>query len=344
MRTTPDPAPVSPVDDGVIAPSGETSSAQIGPGRRQLPRGLSAIVIATVALFAVSAVVAPESVSGNAILSMIPFAAILAIVALGQTLVVQQGGIDLSVPGAFSLAVVLITKAPADNLASVAVMAVLAVAVMFLAGFVSGAIVAYVRVAPIVVTLGMNALLIGTTWAVSAGAARPSPNSWYQVATAHPLGIPVPVLIAVVLTVVLTVITKMTPWGRRFEAVGANPRMAAAAGIRPTTSIIMAYAAATALYAVGGILLAGLINTPSISEGNSYLLASVAVVVLGGTSLLGGKGSVIATAIAAIFFTQVDRMALTLGLGPGVQTLIQALALALGVLAHRSRNRTGRRS
>jgi ribose transport system permease protein len=91
------------------------------------------------------------------------------------------------------------------------------------------------------------------------------------------------------------------------------------------------YVWAQVLYWLGGVLLAGIINKPTAYQGDSYLLASVAAVVLGGTSLLGGRGDLVASALAALFLTQLDQFVLALGVDFAVQTLTQAAALAIGV-------------
>lgn len=323
--------------DGGTNPQGRQTISAGGTGRFSFAgrsAGLVAILVATIVLFAVSAVLAPQSVAPGALAGMLPFAAILAVVAIGQTFVVQQGGIDLSVPGAFSLSVVLVTKLPDGDSGMVVIAIVLALAITAAAGLISGFVVAYLKVAPIVATLGMNALLIGVTWVVSGGAARRSPEGLYRFISSSVFGIPVTVLFAMVLTALMAFVIQRTAFGRRFETVGANPLVAAAAGIRPQPYQMSAYVVASVMYCLAGILLAGVVNTPGINQGDSYLLPSVAVVVLGGTSLMGGKGNVVASAVAALFFTQVDRLVLTMGLGYGIQVLIQALALAVGVAFH----------
>lgn len=315
------------------------AGGRLGSALSGRARGAVAIGVATIVLFAVSAIVAPQSVSGGALSAMLPFAAILAVVAIGQTLVIQQGGIDLSVPGVFSLSVVVVTKVASSGTAGAIALALgAAVLIAAGAGALSGIVVARFGVAPIVATLGVNALLIGATWAVSGGASRRTPAGLSDVIGSSFAGVPVTVLVAVVLTVVVGVAVRLTPSGRTFEAVGASPGVATAAGIRPVGYILSAYSGAAVLYAIAGILLTGIVNTPGITEGNTYLLPSVAAVVLGGTSLLGGKGSVLASLIAALFFTQVDRLASTLGLSYGWQVVIQALALGLGVAFHSGLN------
>jgi ribose transport system permease protein len=92
-----------------------------------------------------------------------------------------------------------------------------------------------------------------------------------------------------------------------------------------------AYVGASLLYCCAGILLAGVISTPSATQGETYLLPSVAAVVLGGTSLLGGIGSPVATAIGALFLSQLDQFVLTTGVSSAVQFLVQAAALAIGI-------------
>jgi ribose transport system permease protein len=94
---------------------------------------------------------------------------------------------------------------------------------------------------------------------------------------------------------------------------------------------IAAYVWAQVLYWLGAVLLAGIIVQPTAFQGDAYLLPSVAAVVLGGTSLLGGKGNIVATALAALFLTQLQQFVLALGVDFAIQTLVQAAALAVGV-------------
>jgi ribose transport system permease protein len=93
----------------------------------------------------------------------------------------------------------------------------------------------------------------------------------------------------------------------------------------------LAYVWGQLLYTLAGVLIAGVISSPNGSMGDAYLLPSVAVVVLGGTSLLGGRGLPTATVIAAVFLSQLDQFVLALGVNFAIRTLVQAAALAIGV-------------
>jgi len=289
------------------------------------------VSVATLILVAVSALFASSSLTRGTLLTMLPFASALAVASLGQTLVVMQGGIDLSVAGGFSLYVVIVTKYPAgDNhrlLPAVGIAFLAAIA----AGSLNGVLIGRMRLNPIVATLGTNALLFGAVLWYTAGIPTTTTARLSRLGNGTWLGIPSPVYVAVAATIVVSAVVKLTPAGRRFEGVGANETAALTSGLRVKRHRAAAYVWAQILYCVAALLHAGIVNQPTAYEGNNYLLPSVAAVVLGGTSLLGGRGNLVATAIAALFLSQLDQFVLALGVGYATRTLVQAAALAVGV-------------
>lgn len=299
-------------------------------GERTLP-AFTVILAATAILFLLSWIIQPQSLSESSIQGMLPFAAILALAALGQTLVIQQGGIDLSVPGVMSLTVVIVTHVPDGDNAMLLDAILIAFGAALVTGLVTGFIVSRIGITAIVATLGMNALLFGVNLEISGGTASRTTSDLQSFTGSTVLGIDTTVVIALVVTAVVAFVVKKTVIGRRFEAVGANPIAARAAGLQPPRYQIGAYVGATLLYCCAGILLAGVITTPSATQGDTYLLPSVAAVVLGGTSLLGGVGSPVATAVGALFLSQLDQFVLTTGVSSAVQYLVQAAALAIGI-------------
>ncbi|RBP07313.1 ribose transport system permease protein [Roseiarcus fermentans] len=291
----------------------------------------SAIWVATAILLGVSPFIASGSLSQAAIFSMLPFAAILALVAVGQTLVVQQRGLDLSIPGAISLCALLVTKFPNQSDALVPVAIALTLFGGAVVGLVNGLTVALFGVAPFVATLGVNALLLGFVQWYSGGSPTGAAGALNQWALATTAGLPNTVVLTVVLIAIAQAMLLLTVSGRRFEAVGDNPDAALAAGIRVLRYQVGSYVLAGVCYAIAAILLAAFLKTPGVFIGDTYLLPSVAAVVLGGTALTGGVGNVGASAIAALFLTQLGQLVLSIGAPTAVQLLIQSGAIAVGM-------------
>ncbi|MCB1487667.1 MAG: ABC transporter permease [Bauldia sp.] len=304
------------------------------PFRLPVTRELATVVLSTVVLILLSLVFAPSSVAYGALSGSLPFAAILAIVGLGQMLVVQQGGFDLSVPGGVSLAVVISTHIPGGNDAQLLPAVLMAIACALAAGVVNGLLVGFLRLNAIVATIGMNALLYGGVFAVSGGVPRITTDLLRSIANGQTFGIANSVLIAIAVLVIVSIVMKKTVVGRRFEAIGANPLAARAIGLRTRLYQMMAYVLAQLHYCLAGLLIAGITSEPTAWQGDPLLLPSVAVVVLGGTSLLGGRGFPVSTVIAAFFLNQLSQFALSVGLPYSAQTIIQALALGFGIAVY----------
>src|SRR5437868_3396047 len=181
--------------------TGSESKSTVPRGsRRLLSRGLTTVVVATVALFAVSFVVGSSSLSRGVLLTMLPFAAALAVAGLGQTLVVMQGGIDLSVAGGLSLYVVILTKYPAGDNGRLLAALGIAVAAAIAAGLVNGFLVGRMRLNPIVATLGTNALLYGAVLWYTAGIPTTTTARLAHLGSKLWLGVPAPAYIAVATT------------------------------------------------------------------------------------------------------------------------------------------------
>jgi ribose transport system permease protein len=310
----------------------QQSAAVLSKGPRfQIAKGLLTVLVSTVVLFALSAVVAPSSVMPGTILSMLPFAGVLAIVGLGQMLTIQQAGIDLSVPGAVSLAIVIVSHEPNGDNSKLLPAIALAIAYAIGAGLINGYLIGFLNLNPIIATLGTNALLYGAVLGISAGIPRTTTSLLSAICGHITFGIPNAIYFTVGALLFVVLILRRTVAGRRFEAIGSSAPMARISGLRVRTHQGLAYVWAQLFYCLAGILLAGITNQPTAYMGDNYMLPSVAVVVLGGTSLLGGRGLPTATVLAALFLTQLDQFVLALGVNFAIRTLVQAAALAIGV-------------
>ena len=304
------------------------------PSGLQISREFVTVVLSTLVLLLLCLAFAPSSLAYGALSGSLPFAAILAIVGLGQMLVVQQGGFDLSVPGGVSLAVVIASHHPAGNDALLGEAVLLAFGCAIAAGLGNGILVGIMRMNAIIATIGMNALLYGGVFAVSGGVPMITTKLLARITDGQIFGIANAVYFALGILLLVTFLMKKTVIGRRFEAIGDNPAAARAVGLKTRTYEMMAYVLAQLHYCVAGILIAGVTTQPTAFQGDSLLLPSVAVVVLGGTSLLGGRGFPVSTVIAAFFLNQLAQFALSVGLPFSAQTIIQALALGLGIAVY----------
>jgi len=292
----------------------------------------AAIWVATILLFAISPLVVSGSVGNSALQGMLPFAGILAIAAIGQTLVIQQGGIDLSVPGIFSLGAVLTVVVPGGQNDMLVPALLLVAAVGLAGGLLNGIAVTRFGITSLVATLGSNAIFIGVVLQVTGGSIGfKAPKNWQEFTVTKVLGIPVLAVIALIATVLIALFVSRTVWGRRLDLVGSSPRAARAAGIMAERYQLGAYAVAGISYALAGALLAGYLQATPLLPGNEYLLPAFAAVVLGGTALGGGRGSVVATAGGVLFLSQLEQVVSALGAKPSFDYLIQGAIIALGM-------------
>lgn len=299
---------------------------------RLVPGQFTWVWVATALLFVVSAFVAPGTVRIGAIVTMLPFAALLAVVAVGQTIIIQQRGLDMSCGSQLSLGGVIFCQAHMST-SSIAAAFVLAVLSGIVGGTLNGLLVFRFRITPIVATLATNSIFAGVMLTLTGGSSATAPTSLQNFLTLNLFGMPYLPLIAIAVLVVAFVAFAIdrTVTGRRFIATGANEAAALSAGINIGFYKVATYSVAGVCFALAGVLYAGFIGTITPYAGNDYLLPGIAAVVVGGTNFSGGKGSVVASAVAALFMTQLGQMVLAMGASTAVQLLVQALAIVVAV-------------
>lgn len=286
----------------------------------------------TLLLFLVSPLLAEGSLSSSSLQAMLPFAGVLAITAIGQTLVIQQGGLDLSVPGTFSLGVVLVVIVTNGESGSLPLGLLVVVLAGLAAGLANGLAITRLGITPLVATLGMNGILLGVQQQVTNGSINyTAPPNWSEFVGSKVAGITVLAVIAFVVIVVAAVVMRRSVWGREFELVGAGPPAARAAGLPVARYQTLSYALAGVCYASAGALLAGYLGRPQLDAGNEYLLPTIAAVVLGGTALGGGRGSILATGAAVLFLSQLDQLLQVLGVSQAYQDVIYGAIIALSM-------------
>lgn len=289
------------------------------------------IWVALLGLFVVCVLFEPSTLKGSALLSMLPFAAILAIAAVGQCLVIQQGGFDFSVVGSITLSAAIVTGHAAGQDGELLSAIVLALLAVLAAGLINGIAITVLRITPIVATLATNALLLGAVQTYTKGIPETATNSLSSFAIDKTLGVPNTIYVAAIFVVLTSLVLAKTVVGRKFVAIGANPNSARAAGLRVSRYVIGTYVLAALCYGVAGIVLAGYVKTPGTTLGNPYLLSTITAVVVGGTALAGGRGRIVGTAVAAVFLSQLEAFIIATGAPSSVSLLVQSAAIAVAI-------------
>ena len=290
--------------------------------------------LATAVLVVIGGIAAPSTVTSAAILSTLPYFAILAVAAIGQHLVIQQRGLDLSTAGIMSFCAVVVTKLPASSTDPGVVLFYVAAGLAVGAGIgaATGLVVTLLEVPPLVTTIGVNAILFGLTYFVSTGASVQSPPMMVDFFVSRFLYLPTIVWVMVLVAAATVFVLAFTATGRRFIAVSVNPPAAHAVGIPLKAYSIATYALAGLMYAIAAIMLSGYLVSPTVLCGLPYLLGTIASVVVGGNSLGGlSKGSVIATVIGAFFLTYLAQLVTALGFGGSAEDLADSIIVLGGV-------------
>ncbi len=291
-------------------------------------------VLATAILLLLGAVVAPSTVSPSSILSLLPFVAFLSVAAIGQHLVIQQRGLDISIAAVMSFAAVIVTKFPRTGAsgAELAWYIVLALLMGLATGAFNGIVITVLRVPALVTTIGVNAVLFGITLILSQSVPSQAAPEFSKFTIGLTFGVPNTIWIALLVTAIAIFVIARTSIGRRFVAVSVSPAAAHAVALPVRRYQIATYMAAGLCYAIAGVMLAGFLSVPSIFCGNPYILASVAAVVVGGNSVAGGaRGSIFATVVGAFFLTFLSQLVLSAGLERSMQNVVQALIVIGGV-------------
>jgi ribose transport system permease protein len=293
------------------------------------------VYIAIALLVLVASIWAPATLSKPGLSAIAPFGTFLAITALGQMLVIMTGGIDLSVPGTFTLAAVVTVGVGQASDERVLTAIGVAVVLAALVGLVNGLLIGGLGLNALIVTLAVGQIVAGiaSRYYTSVAIQTPVPTALSEWTTTRFFGVTRIFWVGVLITLVLVVLFRFTTPGRRFQIVGANPTASWIAGLRVNLHQISAYVVAAILYASAGILLASHLRTLSATIGAPYLLGPIAAVVIGGASLTGGLASPLSTWAAAFFLAGLNQMMRVMGLPTALQFVVFGLVIIGGMLA-----------
>ncbi|MDT5124431.1 MAG: ribose transport system permease protein, partial [Mycobacterium sp.] len=220
-------------------------------------------------------------------------AAPFALIALGQTLVVLTGGIDLSVGSVIAVSAMASAATAKANPGQVWMTVLVAMVVGLAVGCVNGVLVSRINVPPFIATLGTLTAGSGLAYVIGGGAPiNGLPAEFGSIANTKILGLQIPVLVMILGIVVLAVVMKRTTYGMRVYAVGGNRNAAEIAGINAKNVLFSVYAFSGLLAGISGVMLASRVISGPPNLGQGYELDAIAAVVIGGASLMGGRGTI----------------------------------------------------
>lgn len=255
---------------------------------------------------------------------------VVGIVALAQLLIVLTSGIDISVGSVIGLSGVL--AAGMFGGSSVPVAVAIAIGVGVLVGLVNGYLVAFRGLEAFIVTLGMMALARGLVYAYTEGSpVTPSAPNFRDVATTAFAGIPLIGIIWVLIAVFVWFIVNRTVFGRRVYALGSSRAAAAASGIPVKRTVLWVHVIAGVLVGLAGFLLAARVGAGTPTGGQNYELESIAAVVIGGASLVGGRGRVFGTVIGALIFAVISNLLVLLDVSTFMQDAFRGALIIVAV-------------
>jgi ribose transport system permease protein len=270
---------------------------------------------------------------GNYLVSLLTFGSFLAILGLGQGAVVTAGGLDLSVPWAITFPAIVVTTY-ANGSDAAAVWAIpLALGIGAGIGLFNGAVVAGLGISPIIATLATGSMLEGIALVFSHGAPignAPPVLLWFL--NSRVGGLPPAVWFLALFVVIATLALNGSGFGRRVRAVGNSEWVARLSGVHIRLATISVYVLSGLCSAIVGLMLAGFSDQAYYDMGKPYLLASIAVVVLGGTRITGGRSHYLGILGGALLFTAMGSMLQTTSLPEAIRSIIYGAVLLLAVL------------
>ncbi len=259
-----------------------------------------------IVLLIVGSIYSTSFLSPEYLLQQLKVASFLGVIATGMMLVILLGQIDLSVPWVVSAGAMMACAAAAYGPLGAALAIPFGVFCGVLFGLLNGIGVAYLRIPSMIITLATNAVAQGLM-VVYTGGFSPQDSAtgamrWLATGSLVP-GVPNAVIVWAVVGAVMVFTLTRTAFGRSVYAIGNRERAAYLSGINTRRIVLMAFAVSGGLSAFGGVLLAGYASKAAQSMGDAYLLPAIAAVVLGGTSILGGRGSYLGTVAGVILIT-----------------------------------------
>lgn len=272
------------------------------------------------------------------LITILVAAAPFALIALGQTLVILTGGIDLSVGSVIAVSAMAGAATAKANPGQVWMTVLVAMAVGLAFGCINGILVSRINVPPFIATLGTLTAGSGVAYVIGGGAPiNGLPAEFGSIANTKILGLQIPVLLMIIGIVALAIIMKRTSYGMRVYAVGGNRNAAEIAGINAKNVLFSVYAISGLLAGLSGVMLASRVISGPPNLGQGYELDAIAAVVIGGGLLGGGGGTTVGVLGGVVALAVVDNVLNLFNVDSYYQQLLKGLIILVAVLARRKK-------
>jgi len=290
---------------------------------------LAALIVVCVLL----AIAAPKFLSSYNLGIVIRQVSFVAIVAMGQTMVLLTGGIDLSVGSIAGFTAIIGANVMAHLPVDPYFAAVFAILLGFLIGAVSGFFIAYVKINAFIVTLGMGEICAGLNLVITRGyPILGIPTSFNFLGQGMIGPVPFPVILMLLLMCGFTFILTSTPYGRNIYVIGDNENAARLAGIQVARVKMSVYAISGVLSALAGMIFVSRVNAGQPTVGPSWLMPSITAAIIGGTTLSGGEGTIIGSIIGAVFMGVLSNGIVLMDISAYWEKVIIGLVVIVAVL------------
>jgi ribose transport system permease protein len=281
--------------------------------------------------------------TGANIVNVLRQAALLFLLASGVTLVILTAGLDLSVGANVAMSACLAATL-LKSTGSIALAVCAGLSCGLLIGIANGLLITLIRIPPFIATYGMLWILHGITyWFMKGETIHGFPAAFRAVGSGHWLGIPIPVFLMMAFLLVGVVFAQRTRWGQEIYAVGANPEAARLSGVPVKRRLVLVYAVSGAMAGLASLIFLARLNSAEGDIGEALTLPAIAAVLIGGTSLFGGVGSVFGTLIGALILTLVlngmNLLAINANWQPVVTGVIVVAAVFLDNLTRKGDKR-----
>jgi len=302
----------------------------------------SGILIALVVLVALLALATPNFFTAYNLSVVARQASFVGLVALGQTLVLLIGGIDLSVGAAAGLSAIVGALMLTQTGVNPYLVLPLTAAFGLGLGFLNGIFVAMLRLNPFIVTLASWEIFAGLTLVITQGyPIRPLGEEFRIFGQGTVWGVPVPVLIFLAAGAILAYVLRQTKFGRDIYAVGGNREAAALVGIRVWRVEFIVFGLAGMLAALAGILYASRMDSGQPSVGEGWLMGAITAAIIGGTSLRGGQGTIVGTILGALLMAVLANGIVLLNVSGFWERVIVGIVVLVAILVDLLRRRKG---